>query len=112
MDIRQYFRKLREIEASITDEYPVIMSLETSDGGKPGVTSEVSRFVAAKMMVEGRARLASEAEVSRYGAHQAAVKEAFEAAELAKTVQVAIVDRQALSQVREGKRNPPSGTGK
>ncbi len=60
MDLRQYFRKLREIENSLVDAYPVVISLETSDGGRAGVVSEVSRETAAKLIIEGRAILASE----------------------------------------------------
>lgn len=112
MDVRQYYRKLREIETAILEDFPVIISLETTDGGKAGVASEVSRFNAAKTILEGRAILASEAETAEYRARQAAAKDAFETADLANKVQIAIVDHQKLSQLRDRKNTSPSGSGK
>lgn len=91
MDLRQYFRKIRETEASLTDEYPVVSSLETSDGGKAGIVSEVPRAIAAKMIVEGRAVIASEAERERYRQEQQDGKARAEKAELARRVQVALI---------------------
>ena len=91
MDLRQYFRKLREAEASLKDEFPLVISLETTDGGKGGQVTEVSRLQAARLIVEGRAALASEAEKQQYLAEQSAKKAAAEKAEMAKRVQVAIL---------------------
>ena len=62
MDLRLYFHKIRTIEATILAEHTVVVSLETSDGGRPGQLSEVSRAVAAKLVVQGKARLASDEE--------------------------------------------------
>ena len=62
MDLRQYYRKIREVEANITDEFPLLASLATEDGGRAGVVSEVSRHQAARLIVEGKARPASEEE--------------------------------------------------
>ena len=62
MDLRQYFKKLRDTENGLSDTYPLVVSLETSDGGKAGTVSEVTREQAAKLIVENCARLANEAE--------------------------------------------------
>lgn len=78
MDLRQYFRKIREVEASITEAYPLVTSLATEDGGKAGVTCEVPRYEAARTIVEGRARLATDEEKS---AHLEAVRAGLKAAE-------------------------------
>ena len=51
MDVKQYFRRVRDIEQSFIDRYPVVISLETPDGGKAGLIAEMSREVAAKMIV-------------------------------------------------------------
>jgi hypothetical protein len=91
MDLKQYFRKLREIEASIAEPYVLISSLETADGGKPGVVSEVSRGIGAKLIAEGRAVLASDTEIRRFAEEQAAGKKAVEKAEFARRLQVAII---------------------
>lgn len=91
MDLKQYFRKMREIESNISEPFPVVISLETPDGGKPGMLTEVSRFNAAKMIIEGRAVLANESEKAAYREQQAILRSAAEKAELAKRVQVAIL---------------------
>ncbi|MBV8069260.1 MAG: hypothetical protein JO270_05105 [Acidobacteriaceae bacterium] len=91
MDLKQYFRKVREIEASIAAAYVVVVSLETSDGGKPGVCSEVSREAAAKLIAEGRAALADEHTAKHFYDAQACAREAAEKAQLAKRLQVAII---------------------
>jgi hypothetical protein len=62
MDLRAYYQKIRNTEADIADEHTVIVSLETGDGGTAGRMTEARRDLAARMVVEGRARLASEAE--------------------------------------------------
>lgn len=108
MDIRQYFRKLRETEAAIADEFPIVISLETPDGGKPGIASEVSRLSAAKMIIEGRAMLADEAAKAEFKEKQLAAREALERADLARRLQVAIVDQTALAQIRDRKGSTPS----
>lgn len=91
MDLRQYFRKIREVEATLSDQYPVVTSLETADGGKSGTISEVPRAVAAKLIVEGRAALATEAERERFRQEQQEAKTVAERAEAAKRLQVAFI---------------------
>ena len=100
MDLKQYFRKIRQVEASLTEKYPIIVSLETPDGGKPGMVSETTRETAARLIVEGRAVLASEEEKEMYRAQQLCARQAAEKAELARRVQVAIIsDRDLKSQI-------------
>jgi phosphopantothenoylcysteine synthetase/decarboxylase len=91
MDVKQYYRKLKEIEATLEGQYPVVISVETADGGKSGVMSEVSRAIAAKLIVEGRAVLATDMQREEYLVRQAANRSAAAKAELARRVQVAII---------------------
>lgn len=91
MDLRQYFRKIREVEASLSEPYPVVSSLETADGGKTGTISEVPRAVAAQMIVEGRAVLATEAEQEQFRRQQEEAKAIAQQAEAAKRLQVAFI---------------------
>jgi hypothetical protein len=111
MDLKQYFRKVRQVEASITDTFPLVISLETPDGGKPGLASEVSREQAAKMIVEGRAMLASEEEKELYRQQQAQVKRAAEKAEMAKRLQVAIISEADLRERITSTNDDPFTTG-
>lgn len=113
MDVRQYFRKLRETEANIDDNYPLVMSLETEDGGKAGLVTEVHRHVAAKMIVEGRAVLANEEEKSRYREQQISAQRAAEKEQLSKRLQVAIVtESEFQQQLGTRKSSGPSSTAK
>ena len=91
MDLRQYFKKLREVETTIGDEFPYVVSLETSDGGKAGVVCEVSREQAAKMIVDRRGVLADDSQKDCHLKIQAARRKAAEKAEMAKRLQVAII---------------------
>ena len=112
MDLRQYFRKLRDIENGLVDAYPVVISLETSDGVKEGVVSEVSREAAAKLILEGRAVVASEQQKEAFLQHLEARKKTAEKVELARRVQVAIIADPDLHNSVMNKRNPPQGNGK
>ncbi len=112
MDLKQYFRRLREIEESFIDKYPVVISLETPDGGKAGLIAETSRHVAAKMIVEGRAVLANAEQKTAYYDHQEANKKAAEKAELAKRVQVAIIADPDFQAQAIAKKNSGSSSAK
>ncbi len=101
MDLRQYFKKLRDVEAGIEEEFPFVVSLETSDGGKPGVVSEVSRELAAKAIVSGQAVLAADDQKRIYLELQAQRKKAVQKAELAKRLQIAIVSEPELEPARQ-----------
>jgi ribosomal protein L9 len=105
MDVKQYYRKLREVEAGLADRFPLVVSVETPDGGKAGMLSEVPRGVAAKLLVEGRAVLANEQQKEQYRLEQEAAKKASEQARLARSVQVAIISDSELH-ARAGKKVP------
>jgi|GEM_PF-383542 len=102
MDVRQYYRKLREIESGITEPYLLVTSLETSDGGKPGIISEVSREDAAKLIIEGRVTRCSEIDEKLFFAKRAADKRAIEKAEMAHKLQVTIVSAPDDKDVKGG----------
>jgi hypothetical protein len=91
MDLRQYFRKIREVEASIAEPYPLVTSLATEDGGKAGVVAEVPRYEAARTIVEGRARLANDEEKQAHQERVAAGLKAAEEAETAKRLQLGML---------------------
>jgi hypothetical protein len=78
MDLRAYYRKLRETETSITEDFPIVKSLATEEGGRAGRLTEVPRVAAARMLLEGSAELATAEETRDF---RAAVKQALEAEE-------------------------------
>jgi hypothetical protein len=66
MDLRNYFQRMRQIESEIAEPFVVVASLDTPDGGKSGQLTEVARAVAAKLIVDLRARLATAEEAREY----------------------------------------------
>ena len=101
MDLRAYYGKIRETEAMLKGESFVIVSLATSEGGKAGVKTEVPRALAAKLLAEGRARLASDEEgIAFYEAHREA-REAFEVDQAARRMQVVVMPQQDLRKPKE-----------
>ena len=112
MDVKQYFRKIREVEAGLVDDYPIVVSLDTPDGGKAGLTAEVSRYNAAKLMVEGRAVLATEEQKKDFVDKQIAARKSAEKDELSKRLQVAILSEAELLNHIQGRKNTPTQNGK
>lgn len=105
MDLRGYYQKIRETEGGLTEPFVVVVSCQTQDGGKGGVSTEVSRSLAAKMVVDGSARAATAEEARTFRRGLADAKRAYDEAEAAKTVQFKVVsvdDVRKLSGVRSG----------
>ena len=101
MDLRNFFKRLREIEATIEGASALVVSHDTQDGGKAGVITETPRYVAARLIAEGRARLASPDEI---GIHRETIRLAVEVADnaaLADRVQVALVSDVDLEGLRQ-----------
>lgn len=71
MDLRVYYQKLRDIESEIQDAFPVVISRETPDGGKAGVKTQVPKKIAARMVANGMAELASAEEAAEFRARAA-----------------------------------------
>jgi hypothetical protein len=61
MNLRSYYQKIRETAEGIEAGDVWIESLDTRDGGKAGVFTQVSRQLAAKLIVDGKAKLADAA---------------------------------------------------
>ncbi len=106
MDLKAYYQKIRQIEATLTEPHVVVVSLETPDGGRAGVRTEVARGVAARMVVEGRARLATPEETKEMKEQAAEAKRAAEEAGAAKRMQLTVISESDLRALRGGQRIP------
>ena len=106
MDSRAYFHKVEETEQIIGAPYVVVVSEATPDGGKAGLVSELSRAVAAKLIAEGRARLATEAEAREFRLSRERARETAEQERLANRVQVTVVSERDL-RIPKGAVRPP-----
>jgi hypothetical protein len=91
MDLRKFYRKIREVQATISDEFVYIASIETADGGRNGVVNEVNRELAARLIVEGKAALASPDQIETFHSTNAETRKRLEKTEIAKKIQVAII---------------------
>jgi hypothetical protein len=58
MNLRSYYQKIREMAESLPAGDVWVESLATRDGGKAGMFTQVPRQLAAKLIVDGKARLA------------------------------------------------------
>ncbi len=100
MDLKIFYQKVREVERTIADDPTVVISLETSDGGKAGIESEVSRQVAARMIVEGKARLAAGQEMSEFRERTDQARKKAEEEASAGRVQVTVISESELRSLR------------
>ena len=91
MDLRLYYQKIRDAAAKIEDEFPVVLSRETGDGGKEGTLTEVPRRIAAKMVVEGLAHVVSPAQKQAFRNAQAEAKRVLDQLEAAAQVHVTVL---------------------
>ena len=104
MDLRLYFHKIRTIEATIPGEHVVVVSMETPDGGRPGQLSEVSRGVAAKLIVQAKARLANEDEAEEFHASLRAATEAAAEVSMREHVHLSVLPEAELELLRSALR--------
>lgn len=91
MDLRSYYKKVREAEASLNGDYFVVVSLDTPEGGKAGVRTEVTKPIAARLIAETRARLATDEEAKTFHEAHRVAKAAHEQEQAAKRVQVMVI---------------------
>src|ERR1700689_4110005 len=96
MDMRSYYKKVRDADAALTGEHIVMVSLETSEGGKPGVKTEVPRGIAARLIAEQRACVATDAEALEFYEANRVARAAHEENEAAKRVQVMVIPSHEL----------------
>jgi hypothetical protein len=105
MDLQVYYQKIREMETTIADEFPLVVSMETADGGKSGTKTEVARRQAAKLLVEGMVRLASKDEAKAHREAAAEAKRVAERAVAAARVQLTVLSTTELDRLRSAARS-------
>jgi hypothetical protein len=91
MDLKAYYRKVREAEAELTGEHIVVVSLETPEGGKSGVMTEVPRLIAARLIAEHRARGANEEETFVFRESHREAREQYQLEATANRMQVVVI---------------------
>ena len=105
MDLKLYYQKIRDTESEIPDAFPLVISHQTDDGGKGGRCAEVTRAVAAKMITEGTARLATADEAKAYREDRAEAKRMADQAVEAGKVRITVVPTAEYARLASGKRD-------
>lgn len=105
MDLKVYYSKLRATEASIAEADAVVVSLATPDGGGAGVRSEVRRAVAARLVVEQRARLATPEEAEAYRQEMREAQRVAEQKAAAERMRITVLSEADLRALRSAKRS-------
>ncbi len=103
MDLRAYYRQVRDAEATLTGEHQVMISLATPEGGIAGVRTETPRTIAAKLIAEGRARVATEDEAAEFHQRNKDARLRHEREESAKRVQVMVIPSAELKEAQHKK---------
>jgi hypothetical protein len=103
MDLRVYYQKIRDTRERLPEKDLVLMSCETQDGGKAGVFTETSRELAAKMLIDGTAVLATEEDAAEFRRALAAAKENADRELAASRVPLTVVSTSELNWLRSGR---------
>lgn len=101
MDLRMFFQKVKQAENEIPQAHVLVVSNETSDGGKAGTVTETERSTAARLIVEGKARLACEEEIAQYKAAQDTVRRHAEEQMLSSKVLINLAVKEPKKQSKE-----------
>jgi hypothetical protein len=100
MDLKVYYAKIRSLQATLAEEFPIVVSRETGDGGKAGTLTEVSRALAAKLVVDRVAELASEEAAKAFRARQAEAKAKADQLAEANKVQLTVLPLKELERLQ------------
>jgi hypothetical protein len=102
MDLRTYYRNLRELAATLPDP-AVVVSRATPDGGVAGRLTEAPRDVAARLIFHGFAELASDGDAAAFRAELLQRKGEEEARRAAARIQVNVVTEEQVRALRPKK---------
>jgi len=91
MNLKAYYQRIRDVERTLVEPSVVLVSHATPDGGKEGLHIEVPSQLAAKMIAEGRAHLASTDEALEFRQKTADAKRAAYEEAIANRMQVTII---------------------
>jgi hypothetical protein len=101
MDLKTYYSNIRAVESTLEGENIVVISLATSEGGKAGVATEVQRYVAAKLIADQRARVATAEEAEMFHLESEERRLRFEQEEEARRMRVMVIPSADLRKGKE-----------
>ena len=103
MDLKAYYRKMRNIEKELSEAFVVVKSLATPDGGVAGRLTEVAREVAARMLADGIAELATKEEVAAFRQQLAEARKREEQKRVSAQIQFTVLSEPDLRALQRGK---------
>ena len=106
MDLRACYQKIREIEETILEDVVVVVSQATASGGKAGTFTEVLKRLAAKLIADGLARLATHEETKNFQLARVEAKRAADQLAAASKLQVAVLSSDDLNQIKSAQTKP------
>jgi hypothetical protein len=101
MDLKAYYQKIRDLERTFKGTFPVVVSQETPDGGTAGVKTEVPLHIAARMIVDGHAVLASEKEAKEFLEQKVAAKKTADQLQASSRMQVTVMSDSDLQVLKD-----------
>jgi hypothetical protein len=69
MNLRTYYQNVKRIREGLPEPYVFLTSLSTPNGGKEGIVTEVETSLAARMIADLIARIATSEEIAAYQAN-------------------------------------------
>ena len=109
MNLKAFYQRIRQTEESIEDEFLFIKSLPTEDGGKAGRLVEVPRSLAARMIIEETAELATAKECAAARTRIAQERKQEASRRRAAQVQFTVISDTDLKTVQEAARSSRKG---
>jgi hypothetical protein len=101
MNLRNYYRRIRETAKALADDV-VLVSKATPEGGVAGRFVEAPRDVAARMIVDGAADLASDEDAARFRKETRRLFEEEERRRAAARIQVSVVTAEQVESLKKG----------
>lgn len=87
-----YYQNVKQTRAKLPEPYVFVTSMETTNGGKQGVISEVETALAARMIVDGSARESTPEEIAAHLAACEQLRAAAKEDELRSRLRVTLVN--------------------
>jgi hypothetical protein len=100
MDLRGYYRRIQELERTIDSKDIWVVSVETPDGGKAGVVTEVPKRIGCQLVVEGRARLATSEEAQDFLTRQQEERQSAEQLQASRRLQIGVISEHDLRSLK------------
>jgi hypothetical protein len=104
MDLQLYYKKIRDLEQDLKDPSVVLVSHDTPDGGREGRRTEAPRSIAAKMIVEGTARVATPEEARQFQKEKVEAKRKADQLAASSRLKFAVLTQSELSNLKGGER--------